>query len=150
MSTDIGAARTTRQTGVPADTFGNRLMLARAQAGHISIREAAELCEVGRGAWANWEKGAQPESYEDLTTLIAERLGCDRDWLRHGGALRHVDVDRKPRWRRAHSPSPWRASGADRPMSARPIDGRSPGHPAIRRPPPGPGRTSRVQRPGAA
>lgn len=149
MSTDIGAART---TGIPADTFANRLMLARAQAGHISIREAAELCGVGRGAWTNWEKGARPESYEDLTDLIAERLGCDRDWLRHGGSLRPVDdrPARAPRWRRTHSPSPWKTSAADRPMPARPIDGRAPGHPVSRRPPPGPGRTSRVQHPPAA
>lgn len=149
MSTDIGAAQTTRQTGIPADTFGNRLMLARAQAGHISIREAADLCGVGRGAWTNWEKGARPEGYEDLTALIAERLGCDTEWLRHGGALRQVD-DRKPRWRRSHSPSPCKTRPADRPMPSRPIDGRAPGHPAIRRPPTGPGRTSRVPRTGAA
>ncbi len=87
------------RTGIPADTFANRLILARAQAGHISIREAAEKCGLGRGAWTNWEKGAKPEGFEDLTALIAEKLHCQLGWLRNGGALRSVD-DRRPRWQR--------------------------------------------------
>jgi len=147
MTSDV-AAQTTAAPRIPADTFGNRLMLARAQAGHISIREAAALCQVGRGAWTNWEKGTTPEYFDDLTDLIAAKLGCDREWLRHGGALRPAEeTARQPRWRRSHSPSTWKASPADRAMSARPIDGRAHSRPADRRPPPGPGRTTRVQPP---
>jgi transcriptional regulator with XRE-family HTH domain len=150
MTIDAAAQTTAASHGrIPADTFATRLMLARAQAGHISIREAADLCGIGRGAWTNWEKGAQPESYEDLTDLIAERLNCDRDWLRHGGALRPAEATegRKPRWRRVASPSTCKPSKADRPMPARPIEGRASSRPADRRPPSGPGRTSRVRHP---
>lgn len=149
MTIDATRKATETPRAIPADTFANRLMLARAQAGHISIREAADLCGVGRGAWTNWEKGAQPESYEDLTDLIAEALNCDRDWLRYGGALRPAEATegRKPRWRRVHSPSPCKASQTDRPIPPRPIEGRGPGRPADRRPPAGPGRTSRVPQP---
>ena len=159
MTIDAAAQKTAAPGGsrIPADTLANRLMLARAQAGHISIREAADLCGVGRGAWTNWEKGAQPEYVDDLVDLIAEKLGCDRDWLRHGGALRPAEAteNRKPRWQRSHSPSTWKANtaerprraGADRPMVARPTDGRAPSRPVDRRPPPGPGRTSRVHGP---
>lgn len=94
---------TTTTVGViPADTFANRLMLARAQAGHLSIREAAERCGLGRGAWQNWEKGARPDGYDELVSLVAERLGVDREWLRNGGSLAHSEHPTPPaRWMRS-------------------------------------------------
>lgn len=72
---------------VPNDSFGNRLMLARAHAGHLSIREAAELCDIGRGAWTNWEKGARPVGLIEIAEVVSEKLGVDRDWLIFGGPL---------------------------------------------------------------
>lgn len=73
--------------GIPADSFANRLMLARAYAGHLSIRDAAEMCGLGRGAWTNWEKGAKPVDLIEIVEVIAEKLGVDFDWLLFGGEL---------------------------------------------------------------
>lgn len=90
--------------GIPADTFGNRLVLARAYAGHLSINEAADRCKglgvrIGRGAWANWEKGARPFDMLAVVEIISEQLGVDADWLLNGGPL--VEQHRrKVRWRR--------------------------------------------------
>lgn len=77
----------TRRGGIPADSFANRLMLARAYAGHLSIREAADMCDLGRGAWTNWEKGTLPGDIIDVATVVAEKLGVDREWLLFGGQL---------------------------------------------------------------
>lgn len=77
--------------GIPADTLGNRLMLARAYAGHLSIREAADRCGLGRGAWTNWERGARPADVREVVTRVADVLGVDRDWLMWGGALVRPD-----------------------------------------------------------
>jgi len=71
---------------IPADTLPNRLMLARKLAG-LSIREAADLCELGRGAWTNWENGARPLDALEITGIIAEKLDIDVEWLRFGGPL---------------------------------------------------------------
>jgi len=108
MTIDTAAPAAQTPRAIPADTFANRLILARAQAGHLSIREAAALCDLGRGAWTNWEKGAKPEGLDDLADLIAEKLSCDRDWLRYGGMLRTVVDDRpRPRWSRRADTSPY-------------------------------------------
>lgn len=79
------------------DSFANRLMLARAHAGHLSIREAADLCGLGRGAWTNWEKGARPADIIDIAEVIAEKLGVDRDWLLFGGQLGRQESGRTVR-----------------------------------------------------
>jgi len=91
---------------IPADTFANRLILARAFAGHLSIRDAAERCKgfgvrMGHGAWANWEKGAMPMDRLATVEVISEQLDVDADWLLNGGPL----VQHKPRvrWRREDS-----------------------------------------------
>lgn len=85
MSTEQSQA--TERGSIPVDSFGNRLMLARAHAGHISIREAADLCNLGRGAWTNWEKGARPADIIEISAIVADKLGVDRDWLLFGGRL---------------------------------------------------------------
>jgi len=85
---ELDAAAVPAQRGrIPADTLPNRLMLARAMAGHLSIREAAELCGYGRGAWTNWERGARPLDVIEVVTAIAEKLDCDKEWLLFGGPL---------------------------------------------------------------
>jgi transcriptional regulator with XRE-family HTH domain len=84
-------ASTGQQGGIPADSFANRLMLARAFAGHLSIRDAAELCDLGRGAWTNWEKGAKPADIIDIATVVAEKLRVDFDWLLFGGELSQAE-----------------------------------------------------------
>jgi transcriptional regulator with XRE-family HTH domain len=73
------------------DSFGNRLKLTRAHAGHLSIREAADRCDIGRGAWTNWEKGARPSDIIEVTEVIAAKLGVDRDWLLFGGSLTPIE-----------------------------------------------------------
>lgn len=83
----IDPMRPTQRGAIPADSFAARLMLARMHAGHLSIRDAAEKCALGRGAWTNWEKGALPGDIIGVATLIAEKLGIDRDWLLFGGSL---------------------------------------------------------------
>lgn len=87
MTIEPEQTQASRPRAIPVDSFGNRLMLARAHAGHISIREAADLCEIGRGAWTNWEKGARPVDIIDVADVIADKLGVDRDWLLFGGGL---------------------------------------------------------------
>jgi transcriptional regulator with XRE-family HTH domain len=72
---------------VPADTLANRLMLARALAGHLSIREAADQCGLGRGAWTKWERGTRPSDVLQIVPLIAEKLDVDEQWLMWGGPL---------------------------------------------------------------
>jgi len=73
---------------IPADTFANRLMLSRAHAGHLSIREAADLCSLGRGAWTNWEQGARPQDLVEVCQVISEKLHINFNWLLLGGPLR--------------------------------------------------------------
>ncbi len=87
----------TQRGAIPVDSFANRLMLARAHAGHLSIREAADLCGLGRGAWTNWEKGARPADIIDIADLIAKHLGVDRDWLLFGGQLDRQEAGRSLR-----------------------------------------------------
>jgi transcriptional regulator with XRE-family HTH domain len=81
------AAPQERRGRIPADTLSNRLMLARAMAGHLSIREAAEMCGLGRGAWTNWERGARPSDILEIVPIIAEKLDVDEQWLMWGGPL---------------------------------------------------------------
>lgn len=83
----IDPMRPTQRGAIPADSFAARLMLARMHAGHLSIRDAAEKCALGRGAWTNWEKGALPGDIIGVATVIADKLDVDRDWLLFGGSL---------------------------------------------------------------
>ena len=75
------------ETRIPVDTVANRLLLARAMAGHLSIREAALKCNLGRGAWQNWERGVSAPPLAAIER-IADTLGVDRVWLTWGGPLR--------------------------------------------------------------
>ena len=100
---------TGQRGGIPVDSFANRLMLARAYAGHLSIREAADLCDLGRGAWTNWGKGARPADIIDIATAVADKLGVDRDWLLFGGQLAEAEprtLRRRDRHGRSEGTSP--------------------------------------------
>lgn len=72
---------------VPADTFSNRLLLARAMAGHLSIREACERTGLNRGNWQGWERGLRPRDQVEISRLIANELDVDFNWLLLGGPL---------------------------------------------------------------
>lgn len=72
---------------IPSDTFGHRLLLVRAQLGHLTVKDAAERCGLNYGSWSKWERGALPRDILDVTEAIAEGLGVDRHWLLHGGRL---------------------------------------------------------------
>lgn len=133
------------------DSFANRLMLARAHAGHMSIRDAAEMCGLGRGAWTNWEKGARPADIIDIATVVAEKLGVDRDWLLFGGQLGQAEGRPGRRIRRPEAGPPAIAhyfGGPERTSDhlsrppARPRDSRPIGQVAAV----GPGRTAYLPR----
>lgn len=118
---------------IPADTFAHRLMLARAHADHISIREAADLCGLGRGAWTNWERGAKTVDLLEIAQIISEKLGVDREWLLYGGPLAKP-ARPIPRSRRGRQEG-WRdnTSGYSRTQTIR--ANRPPSHPnGFRRP----------------
>jgi transcriptional regulator with XRE-family HTH domain len=72
---------------IPADTFSNRLLLARALAGHLSIREACERTGLNRGNWQDWERGRRPRDQVEVSQTIAEALDIDFNWLLLGGPL---------------------------------------------------------------
>lgn len=139
-----------RQLGaIPADSFANRLMLTRAHAGHLSIREAADLCDLGRGAWTNWEKGTLPGDIIDVATTVASRLGVDRDWLLFGGQL--SQAENRPARRRGTAPRSTHGcatvpAGRGR-DTVRAMDNRPPGRPSAATAP-GIIRTAYLQRPG--
>lgn len=90
---DSGNPPLSGQGDVPLDSFGNRLMLARAHARERgilhtgSIREAADLCGFGRGAWTNWERGARPLELLAVVRRVSEYLDVSYDWLLYGGPL---------------------------------------------------------------
>lgn len=128
-----------RHGRIPADTFAVRLMLARALAGHLSIREAAEVCGFGRGAWTNWERGARPLDIVDVCGRIAEGLDVDFNWLLLGGPLagpRGVPTKR-----------PSGDNGCYPATSVRPTDNRPNGRPRPSYPNPSTRRAARVGRP---
>lgn len=73
-----------RQTPwIPRDTFAHRLMLVRRELG-LTQEEASELCGLDNGSWSNWEHGRRPRAMDVVVATIADKLGCDRDWLMWG------------------------------------------------------------------
>lgn len=142
MTITVSAAK------IPADTFANRLILSRAMAGHLSIREAAERCGLGRGAWQNWEKGARPDDYLGLVELIAERLEVDEQWLRDGGSLAPAEAQvRPPRWRQNRNKDVFQRAVTRPPGRAisSPMGGRPPNRPARHSLPSGQRRPAKVR-----
>lgn len=85
---DVSAATSPAPVGRrPADTFSNRLLMSRALAGHLSIREAADLTGLNREAWRDWEHGRRPRDILDVCRRIADAMDIDHDWLLFGGPL---------------------------------------------------------------
>src|SRR6185295_11793625 len=76
---------------VPADTFANRLLLARRMNGLTIKQAAALLAEDEEGdlasSWSNWENGRRPREAPETIRLIARALDVDEEWLMFGGAL---------------------------------------------------------------
>jgi transcriptional regulator with XRE-family HTH domain len=130
---------------VPTDSFGNRLMLARAYAGHLSIREAADLCDIGRGAWTNWERGARPVDMLEITEAISEKLGVDREWLLFGGPLAKQELARRL-GRRGRGVTSTLLPGMDLNTGQR-LGGRPAGHPINHRRPEATRRPARLSPP---
>lgn len=71
---------------IPADTFANRLVLAR-RLESLTIREAAAKCGLHYATWSTWEGGRRPVDVLDAVQRISEALDIDRDWLLFGGPL---------------------------------------------------------------
>lgn len=121
----------------PADTFSNRLLLARALAGHLSIREAADLTGLNREAWRDWERGRRPRDILDVCRRVADAMEVDHDWLLFGGPLAGP-----------HGPSTGRSS-RDTPryprVAVRPMDNRPNGRPLQSAPNPATRRPVRIQ-----
>jgi transcriptional regulator with XRE-family HTH domain len=141
-----------RRGRVPVDSLANRLMLARALAGHLSIREAADLCGLGRGAWTKWERGTRPTDLLEIVPIIAEKLDVDEAWLLRGGPLESATrrpVRRNTRRGRDVAEPMVRYVGLTESMSAatrRPRDNRPPSRkPSVDSPLTG--RTYRLPRP---
>lgn len=119
---------------IPADTFANRLKLAR---GDLTYTQAADRCGLSRENWANWEHGGKPRDLIDTVEKISAGLSIDRDWLFWGGPL--TPEDRRPgrvisrRKDAAEQPTHYYGSGAARrmgsPLSGQPSSGdRRPNH----------------------
>jgi len=107
---------------IPADTFSNRLLLARKLAG-LSQREAAEQTGLNYGSWSNWENGMRPLDLLDVARRIADALDVDFNWLLLGGPLagpRGVPVKRLRRDNDGYVTVP-----------VRPTDTRPPGRPRM-------------------
>ncbi len=143
-----------RRRPIPADTLAVRLTIARMHAGHLTIREAAELCGLNYGSWSNWENGAKPRDLLEVAHAVSEGLDVDHDWILFGGPLagpRGMPVESRRR-------SDERPDGLnmrypqrpDRPRVTRPIgrptEGQRPGVP----PRPEQRRPVRISRPSAA
>lgn len=107
---------------IPADTFSNRLMLTRALAGHVSIREAADLTGLNREAWRDWERGRRPRDILDVCRRVADALQVDFNWLLLGGPLAgpHGVATKRP-----GGDTPRYPAWSTRPPDTRP-DGRPP------------------------
>jgi transcriptional regulator with XRE-family HTH domain len=116
-------ASTPRTGRIPADTFSNRLVLARRLAG-MTIEEAAAAAGLNRSSWANWENGRRPQGQVDVCQAIANALDVDFNWLLLGGAL---EPARGRPTKRVISDTSGYPLGPDKPMrasSVRPADTR--------------------------
>lgn len=69
-------------------TFGARLALIRQRMQWGNVREAAIECGIPPESWRTWERdNVTPRRVVDISTLIAQRTGCDLGWLIAGSAM---------------------------------------------------------------
>lgn len=149
----------TGHTGrIPADTFSNRLLLARRLCG-LTIREASAQTGLNYGSWSNWENGMRPQDMVETCRLIAEALDVDFNWLLLGGPLagpRGMPTKRPSGVNKGYPRPVPPGEGDNRrylDVNIRPPDGRPSGRPAGRgdRVNTGPSRRPvRISRPQAA
>lgn len=130
---------------MPADTFANRLLLARRLNG-LTIRAAAEQLakrldaegeDLG-SSWSNWENGRKPRDEAETIRAIAAALDVDEQWLMFGGPLSPAAPPRRRSSKRAAVDTlryPLRARGTGwtsttyQPVTGRPTDNRPDGYP---------------------
>jgi transcriptional regulator with XRE-family HTH domain len=138
---------------VPADTFANRLLLARRMNG-LTIKQAAALIADGdesdvASSWSNWENGRRPRDAPETIRLIAAALDVDQEWLMFGGPLSPSAPPRRVPKRSADTRTPYvRRAGrpTDTRPNGRPTTGQRPGVP----PRPEQRRPVRISGPSAA
>lgn len=69
-------------------TFGARLALIRQRMQWGNVREAALACGIPPESWRTWERdNVTPRRIVEMSTLIAQRTGCDLGWLIAGAAM---------------------------------------------------------------
>jgi transcriptional regulator with XRE-family HTH domain len=104
MTANPGGSPEQKRGRIPADTFANRLLLARRMNG-LTIKQAAELIQVEgerdvASSWSNWENGRRPRDAPDTIRIIATALDVDEQWLMFGGPLspsvRPARITRRP------------------------------------------------------
>ncbi len=78
--------QSTAKGWMPDDsTFGARLALVRQRMQWGNVREAAVACGIPAESWRTWERdGVVPRRIVEMSSLIANRTGCDYDWLLSG------------------------------------------------------------------
>ncbi len=121
---------------VPADTFANRLMLARKLAG-MTIRDAAAASGLNYGSWSNWENGKRPIDILQVVDAISGALDVDHEWLLFGGPLegsRGRRVTKRPTSDTFWNPTSSVRSSSQRPRSGRPNNRGDSSRPDVRRP----------------
>ncbi|HZO69372.1 MAG TPA: helix-turn-helix transcriptional regulator [Kribbellaceae bacterium] len=62
---------------VPADSFGQRLMLTRKALG-LSVKEIALATGLHYATWSTWENGRLPSDKVDVARRLSETYGVDR------------------------------------------------------------------------
>ncbi|HET8684145.1 MAG TPA: helix-turn-helix transcriptional regulator [Micromonosporaceae bacterium] len=133
MTTTTGEG--SRTGAVPGDSFAHRLMLVRAHAGYLTVKDAAERCGLNYGSWSNWERGAKPRDLVETVDAIAASLGIDRNWLLFGGPLAAPAPRQRRRSREEEDGLQgisWCPASPERPgeYARRPRDNRPAGHPS--------------------
>lgn len=71
---------------IPDDSpFGARLAMIRQKMGWGNVKEAAMACGLPPESWRTWERdNVNPQKYVSICRQIADRVGCDLDWLMRG------------------------------------------------------------------
>ena len=83
------AQQSTAKGWMPDDsTFGARLALVRQRMRWGNVNEAASQCGIPTESWRTWERdNVVPRRLVEMSTLIANRTGCDLGWLIAGPQL---------------------------------------------------------------